>query len=237
MKLRHLKEFYAFVDILLSTINKDDKMQISLVYSGIIQKETDDNVERTHVTEAPAKITAEYTESGITVNSITVKTVASWLNDCKQGTYTRANSYLSFLVKADSIDVTSVVINDVDLTKRFTNEYGTLNLFQLSEYAVENSGNDNIRYNLTDGQKLMTFVYSDHTFTRLVKIGDKHTLYINGEKFMNKIIGKKYVDNFAYCTGMPDIMTQVELFRKMAIDDKCKFDVVSDSTRKAGEEV
>lgn len=216
MRVRTIKEFYCIVDMILATVKRDDVIDIELVYSGIINRENSGKMERIHVKNALAKIHTEYTESGLKIQSTTSKKVASWLGEFKSEGNIRVNSYLSFISSIDSIEINSIVVNGTDLIKRFNNSSNIINLMELSKYVTDNSRNGDIRYIITDGQKLMTFMYTNGVFTRLVKLNDEHTLYINDEVFMSKIMNKYTLYSFSFCTGMPEVMSQIELFRRMA---------------------
>lgn len=229
MVIRHLKEFYSIVDMLISTIVHGDTLDISLSFSGIISRCMEEEMERIHVSSTLAKISVEFNDSGLTVGSITSKSVAEWLSKSTQKNTVKTNSYLSFLTDIDELTIHSIILNGQDVLKTFESAEGHIDLtafcsFITSRFMEEESHKD-IKVSLSNGSKTIALNYQDLTFLRLIKSEDKHTLYVNTESSMRELMKKNYLAGFSYCYGMPSVTTQVRMFEKAAIDAGCSFKV------------
>ena len=226
MHIRHLKELYSVVDLLLTTIDKGDDLSILLKFNGVIARDVEDDESlacHIRVNDAPCKVFAEYSESGIFLSSTTTRTIVKWLSSSKQGNYMRVNSYLSFIDKLDSADITSIEINGEEKVSDFTNEYDNVDLTNLLDYVVSHSKSKDAKINLASDNKCMNMMFTDGIFSRLVKQNDMHTLYINSKDIMNKLTQKFYISGFALCSGVPSINTRIILYEKMAEQNNCKF--------------
>lgn len=222
IRFNNIREFYCFVDIVTSTIVKGDVMEIPLKYSGIIIRKGLEDFDRVHVGNTSAVVRATYDENGLYINSTAAKSVADWLSKAKQGTYSRANSYLSFIESIDELYVDEVLLNCVDIIDGF--EYNEkLDIVGLVRYATEKTGNKNMKITLSNGRRNVTLQYGDDLFSRFVRLESFDTLYVNNDESMRKMFDGYYISNFVYGFGIPCITSQMQLFEKIAADDGCTF--------------
>ena len=227
MHLRNLKELYVFIDLLISSLQKEDYTEVVLKISGILFKDTDTGIEKVHVSDALCKVSAEYTESGISVSSTTTKTVVKWLSQSKQGDYTRANSYLSFIDALESVEVLSVMYNGVETLQQYTNERKVLNLTSFIEFVNKTNCDFCITFE-NNGRKL-PMLYTDGVFSRYVKVNGKCTMYINTDAAMQKFLENYTINNFMICYGIPCITTRIDMYRSMAEMENLEFNVVTNN--------
>lgn len=226
MHIRHLKELFCIVDLILTTLKKEDFIDITLKFSGIISREISDDSPMNryiHVTDAMCKVFAEYNESGIFLSSTATKSIVKWLSMSKQGNFMRVNSYLSFIESLESAEITSIEINGEEKLKEFVNPDNSINLSSIMEYVASRTSNRDIKVNLTADNKYMSMLYTDGIFSRLVKQNETYTLYINSKEAMDRIMSKFYVSGFSLCSGVPSINTRIMLYEQMAEQDNCKF--------------
>ena len=225
MHIRHIKELYSIIDMILHTIKRDDYIEISVKFSGIIIRYNKDNAEHAHVTDAVFKVFSEYNESGISIGSVATKSIIQWLSKVPQCNYMKTNSYLSFIYKLDEADITSICVNGDDKLKDFVNDDGNVCAANFMEYVIQNSKETAARVCLTCGEKTMCMIYADNVFSRVVKQDKVHTLYINSKDSMDRILRKYYVSGFALCTGYPSINTRIKMCEDYARLDESEFRV------------
>ena len=230
MYIRNIKELCSIVDLLLTVLHKGDFIEIGLKFSGIINREGSEFIERIHVTDAVSKISADYSESGIAVSSTTSKSVVKWLGDTKPGNHVRANSYLSFIEELDCADISSIIYNGDELITSLENNEGLINIANLMEFVTDRSSNTEIKVVLSTGTKQMSMLYSDNVFSRLVKLNNKYTLYVNTGQAMNRILKKYHLFAFTVCAGVPSITTRIDLYRNTATNSQCEFEIITANT-------
>lgn len=230
MVIRCLKEFYSFVDMILTTVKKGDYLEIILEYSGIINRENEnEGYDRIRVQDAKAKITAVYDENGFNVSSSTTKTIIKWLSDGKQSNYRKTNSYLSFIEDIDNVRILDIVLCNKSIKNDLisNNNKEHLSISKLCKYVTKNTGYNNVKVSLCSGNKIVTLQYVDNAFLRFVKLSDVYSLYINTESIVDKTFDKYSICSFSLCNGLPDVTSQMKFFESVAKNDGCEFKYIT----------
>lgn len=230
MIVRNLKELYCIVDSIISTLNKGDSVRINMTYSGNIYKIVDDVVNMCHVTDAICYLDITYTESGVSIRSEGSKGISNWLNNGKQSSYFKVNSYLSFLSSLDVASISKIVYNNTDITSDITNSDNLIHLPNAMEYFKGKKNDIVARVILTNDKRSIPLVYSDGVFNRIVKVKDNHTLYINTDDAIHRIVKYNYISSIYTSHGLPSIMTCIDMYRRSAIENNCKFDIITNNS-------
>ena len=230
MIIRNLKELYCIIDFIISKLNKGDSVGINLKYSGNIYRIIEDSIEVVHVTNAVCFLNITYTESGVSISSEGSKSISSWLNDTKQSSYFKINSYLSFICSLDNADISSIVYNGNEIIDILKTSYGSVNLPSMLKYFNYENNNITSRIVLSNGKRTMPLIYSDGVFSRIVKVMDKHTLYINTDDAVNRLVSDNYISSMSTSYGIPAILTCIDMYRRCAKDSNCTFNIITNNS-------
>ena len=221
---RSVNEFHVFMDMLISTINEGNSLKVELGYKGIIYSGNISEFNTADVQKdfGSATINASYVDGEFIVKSVASKKVVKWIMDNTAGSFRRVNNYLPFLSDNVSIEIYSVLISGQDITDKLSIN-GLVNLSALSKYIVSETEYKSIKYNLTNGRHIMTLIYFDNCFVRLVKLDGRDTLYINNPETLNDKFKGFYVEEFFFGPSLPDLNTQINLFRGLAEKSESRF--------------
>lgn len=217
IKMHNVREFYAVIDMLLLTIKKGSNLTASVVYSGsIVSGDTlEYNTAEVKSGYGIANISATYNDDELIVKSTTSKKVAKWIMDSTTGNYKRVNNYLPFLDGDCLVDVVSIQISGVDIIDDISTD-GSIDISKLSQFVIDGTEYGSIKYNLINGSHCITLIYSNKCFLRLVKLECKDTLYINSPDSISEKFGKFHIDEYFVGPSLPDLNTQINMYKNIA---------------------
>ena len=225
IKIRTLKEFYCILDMIMSSVTSDMEYIVDVVFTGRILRGGTDSYERIAVPESNCKISITMKEEQLRVISTTNKAIVDWVSEFNTKSYRNTCSCMPFLDSIEELYILDIKMNGEDITEQFNNN-GIINMYNLMKFCVDNTAYNNIRVNITDGVKPMTFIYLDGVFTRFVKYNGKNTLYVNkGETVNTKFRDYTLVD-FMYCNGIPDVTSQIGMYKNMSESGDVEFSYV-----------
>ena len=226
MFINVLKEFLCMVDMLASIVEEGDTLVIDLEYSGTVKKTTAEGRKYANVNGAQARVAVSYDLNGFNISSTTAKKVNEWLSDSVPGTYKKTNAYLTFIHSITSIEITSIKYNGVEILNCLSDSSGSgLDICKLCKYVAKDR---DIRITLSNGERMMTFNYTDSSntpyFTRFVKMKNKkNILYLNSEEYMCNFTKTFHLASYTFCRSLPDIISQIEIFRSISEKENCEF--------------
>jgi len=100
----------------------------------------------------------------------------------------------------------------------------------LMEFATDKIEGCSFKVTFSSDSKNMSMVYSDGVFSRLVKLPNKYTLYVNTGKAIDRIMNRNVFSSFSVCCGLPGITTCIELYKNMAEVSQCSFDMITSNS-------
>lgn len=224
MFIRTIQEYSAIIDSLIYSLSENEYFEVAILFTGTVKRTNGKALDFIKVKGTPMKVFGEYNVNGCTVSNTIARKLAQW---CSENTLTsdyqlRTNAYLTFIESIDEMEITDLTVNGESIIGSITYEEH-LNIGAFIEYIDRRVCSKPLRIKMNNGEKSMSVIYTDKSFTRMVKVQDNCTYYINSAEEFNKQFKEAVLTGVSICSQLPGALDMLNIYSDIASKMNCKF--------------